>query len=168
MQRIAKLRHEGFERLGQWGDEVVKVRGCAPVFLPVIKHQREHRRQALGLRVLVAIQLATGDDVAQQLEQHPVLGLALVLEEQVNREVGIAIRNLVDQVGVDLAQGLGDEGVGRDDQPLQIEIEMGQQPGWQGVPQEVARDGRGHEVLAKKQLCGVGVVVIRAPAGRWQ
>lgn len=73
-----------------------------------------------------------------------------MLEEQIDRELSVAIGNLVDQIGVDLAQGLGDEGIRRDAHSL--EVQLGGQCGGQVMLQKVARNHRPREVLAEEAV----------------
>ena len=68
--------------------------------MPMVEHQRVDRRQPFHLWVLLAVTLAGRDDVAQQLQQGPVLRAALVLEQEVDVQgPAAAPAQPVDQVG---------------------------------------------------------------------
>ena len=70
----------------------------------VINDKREDGRRVPGLWMLLSVLLAFGCDVAQELEHGPVLGPALVLEQQVDVQGLAAVGDPVDQVRIGRAQ----------------------------------------------------------------
>ena len=84
VQRIAKLRDIRRQRPRQRFNQIVKTRRRIPPWLTVVQHQRIDRRQMPRFSVLFAVFLPAGHDIAQQLQQHPVIRLALVFKQQIN------------------------------------------------------------------------------------
>ena len=93
-----------------------------------------------------------GDDLAQQLQQRPVLGTALVLEEQIHAERAVAVLDAVHEVGIGGAQIGRDVAVFADLQ--RVEIDLGPQVSGEVSAQEVRCDLAAAEALAKEGVVG--------------
>jgi hypothetical protein len=122
VQRGAELWHVWLQRVGQRCDQLEKAQRGLPCRSAVIEHQRVHRWQVPSLRVLLAILLTDGDHVTQELNQRPVLRVALVLEQQVDEQLAVAEGGPTDQVRAILAQVLGHMGSRGDMQRREIDL----------------------------------------------
>lgn len=85
-------------------DQLVQAARTAPAALAVVDDQANHRRQVRAARLLPQSLPPDADDLLKDPQRHPSVGLALVLEEQIDVAQRAVKAGAEERVGEPLAQ----------------------------------------------------------------
>ena len=84
-------------------------RGCAPAPLAVVYHQRHDEWQALHAGMRQEILVPDANHIAQEAQRHQLVGGALMLQEEIEKNLAVAEARGEQQVTPPFREGLVDE-----------------------------------------------------------
>lgn len=152
----AEAGDEG-EQLGGGVEHGLELGRHAPAALAVRDDHREDHRKSPRVRVLAAERLPDLQDVADQREREPRVGVGFVLVQDVEEGFVASRPHREEQVGVARAEGVADEAAGAQGQGREVE------QGGELRPEHVAQLGGG---VLRQREGGLEQGVVRGRGGR--